>query len=383
MLGMFILVATRPLFAEPRVKIDSGVIKGRPFGGSKEIAFLGIPFAAPSVGVRRWKPPQAVKAWSGVRSARELGPACPQSKDDVSFFELVTGEVKQAEPYYSFRTDEDCLSLNVYTTNLGGKKGLPVMVWLHFGGNTVGWGAYPAYGPSLSRKGVVYVSLNYRLGALGFMAHPALTLESPQRSSGNYALLDQISALQWVQRNIQVFGGDPANVTIFGESAGGVMVCYLMASPLARGLFHRAIMQSCTCQGYVSPELTQPAAYFGGKGTAEHIGIRHARALVGILNGRGELAELRAKTSAEILSALGTDKTLNFFAGGNVDGWVLKEQPAHSTRLSSGVKSTSPQIEVQQCKDWTAPVVRSMVMTSPLPLMVRSERPSELNRRDP
>lgn len=339
-LGLSVLF-TQSIFAQPRVRIDTGVLEGISFGASNEAAFLGIPFAAPPVGPRRWKPPEPVAAWPGVRKAKELGPACPQSKGDIAYFESVTKEVKETEPYYSFRTDEDCLSLNVYTNNAGGKKLLPVMVWLHFGGNTAGWGAYPAYGPSLSRKGVVYVGLNYRLGALGFMAHPALTRESPHHASGNYALLDQIAALQWIQRNIRKFGGDPANVTIFGESAGGVMACYLMASPLARGLFHRAIMQSCTCQGYVSPELKRPTAYFGGKGTSEEIGSRHARVL-GIPPGSDELARLRAMTATEIIGALDKDKTLYFFAGGTVDGWVLKEQPA--VTFSAGRQSRVPVI---------------------------------------
>jgi para-nitrobenzyl esterase len=332
---------TQSLFAQPRVQIDTGVLEGIQFGASNEVAFLGIPFAAPPVGPRRWKPPQPIEPWSGVRKAKETGAACPQSKDDVAYFKSVANEVKENEPYYSFKTDEDCLSLNVYTTNVGGKKLLPVMVWIHFGGNTAGWGAYPAYGPSLSRKGVVYVSLNYRLGALGFMAHPALTAESPQHASGNYALLDQIAALKWIQRNIRNFGGNPANVTIFGESAGGVMVCYLMASPLARGLFHRAIMQSCTCQGYVSPELKRPTVYFGGKGTSEEIGVRHARAL-GIPPGGDELTRLRARTATDIVGALERDKTLNFFAGGTVDGWVLKEQPA--VTFSAGRQTRIPVI---------------------------------------
>jgi para-nitrobenzyl esterase len=298
-LGLSVLF-TQSLFAQPRVRIDTGVLEGIQFGASNEVAFLGIPFAAPPVGPRRWKPPQPVEAWSGVRKAKELGAACPQSKDDVAYFESVTKEVKETEPYYSFRTDEDCLSLNVYTTNVSRKELLPVMVWLHFGGNTAGWGAYPAY-----------------------------------------ALLDQIAALKWIQRNIRKFGGNSANVTIFGESAGGVMVCYLMASPLARGLFHRAIMQSCTCQGYGSPELKRSTVYFGGEGTSEEIGIRHARAL-GISPSPDELGRLRAMTATEILAALDKDKTLNFFAGGTVDGWVLKEQPALT--FSAGRQARVPVI---------------------------------------
>ena len=160
-LGLSVLF-TQSLFAQARVRIDTGVLEGIQFGASNEVAFLGIPFAAPPVGPRRWKPPQPVEAWPGVRKAKELGAACPQSKDDVAYFESVTKEVKETEPYYSFRADEDCLSLNVYTTNVSRKKLLPVMVWLHFGGNTAGWGAYPAYGPSLSRKGVVWTNTGKR-----------------------------------------------------------------------------------------------------------------------------------------------------------------------------------------------------------------------------
>src|SRR5262245_5862418 len=257
LLGFCLVCFTAPLSqtdATPRVIIDAGTLEGARFGGApNEVMFLGIPYAAPPTGERRWKPPQPVAKWSGIRKARAFGPGCPQSSENVNFFVGLAKEIVETEPYYTFRTDEDCLSLNVWSTNFGGARKLPVMVWLHFGGNTAGNGAFPPFGQSLSRKGVIYVSINYRLGALGFLAHPALTAESPQRSSGNYAILDQIAALQWVQRNIGKFGGDRGNVTIFGESAGGVMVCYLMASPLARGLFHRAIMESCTCRDYLSP----------------------------------------------------------------------------------------------------------------------------------
>ena len=312
----------------PHVTIDTGVLEGARFGAAhNEVMFLGIPFAAPPKGDRRWKPPQPVERWSGVRKARSFGPACPQSAGDVDGFQGRAREIAETEPYYTFRTDEDCLSLNVYTTNLGSAKKLPVMVWIHFGGNTAGNGPFPPFGSSFSRKGVVYVSINYRLGALGFLAHPALTAESPHHASGNYAILDQIAALKWVKRNVANFGGDPGNVTIFGESAGGVMVCYLMASPLARGLFHRAIMESCTCRDYLSPELKRPIHYFGGSGTSEEIGLRLQHDL-GVSDGPEALAKLRRKSPEEILRTSQEDKTLNFYAGGTIDGWVLREQPA-------------------------------------------------------
>ena len=182
-------------------------------------------------------------------------------------------------------------------------------------------------GPALARKGVIVVSTNYRLGALGFMAHPALTAESPHHASGNYGLLDQIAALQWVRRNIARFGGDPANVTIFGESAGSVNVCYLMASPLARGLFQRGIMESGTCSDYIHPELKTPIHYLGGSGTAEQVGLRVMRDL-GIADGRDALANMRAKSWKDIVAV--SDRYNSMLVTGTVDGWVLTEQPAIS-----------------------------------------------------
>lgn len=321
----------------PRVAVDGGMIEGARFGSPHQVMFLGIPYAAAPVGELRWKPPMPVPRWSGVRKAVAFGPACPQSKDDIAFFESYARELRETDPYYAFATAEDCLSLNVWTANFGESKKLPVMVWIHFGGNIAGSGAFPAFGPSLARKGVVYVSLNYRLGALGFMAHPELTAESPRRSSGNYGILDQIAALQWVRRNIAKFGGDPDNVTVFGESAGGVMVCYLMASPLARGLFHRAILQSCTCHGYVSPELGNPRRYFMGSGAAEETGLRVGRAA-----GAATLAELRRKSPEELTGVLARDRELNFHAGGTVDGWVLLEQP--SATFAAGRQAKVPVI---------------------------------------
>ena len=191
--------------------------------------------------------------------------------------EAYTKEMNQTfEPYYTYHTDEDCLYLNVWTTNMPGDRPaekLPVMVWIH-GGGSMGASHFWPMGPTLARKGVVLVSMNYRLGALGFLAHPALTAESPHHASANYGILDQIAALQRVQRNIAKFGGDPANVTIFGESSGGMMVCFLMSSPLARGLFQDAILESLGCADTISPELKTPTYYEGGVGAAEEIGLR-------------------------------------------------------------------------------------------------------------
>jgi len=304
--------------------------------------FLGIPFAAPPTGERRWKPPQPVEKWEGVRKADAYGAACPQKDQSISP-DFAKGFIA-FQPYYSFHTDEDCLFLNVWTTNLPGdhpSDKLPVMVWIHGGGNLDGasQGPWQPMGPALTRKGVVVVSINYRLGVLGFMAHPALTAESPHHSSGNYGLLDQIAALEWVKRNIAKFGGNPENVTIFGLSAGSADVCYLMASPLARGLFQRAIMESATCTDFINPESKRPTHYLAGEGSAEDIGLRVMHDL-GIANGPDALAKLRARAAKEIVDATFHYNTVLVEA--TVDGWFLTEQPA--VALANGRLASVPVI---------------------------------------
>src|SRR5262249_10645686 len=177
--------------------------------------FKGIPYAAPPIGELRWKPPQPAASWTGVKAADAYGAQCPQLP------------YAPDSPYFAVPTwpqSEDCLFLNIWTGAAGGDK-RPVMVWLHGGGLTRGTGATATYdGTRLAQKGVIVVTINYRIGALGFLAHPELTAESPRRSSGNYGALDQIAALEWVKRNIGAFGGDPGRVTIFGESAGSTSV---------------------------------------------------------------------------------------------------------------------------------------------------------------
>jgi para-nitrobenzyl esterase len=230
----------------PRVRLDSGELEGVSLGTADGplLAFKGVPYAASPAGAGRWRPPSPAASWEGIRSARELGPVCPQPDREAANFRRLTtalgGDPSWVPPLGA--TSEDCLSLNVFTGRLGSAEARPVMVWLHGGANRFGSGKEQA--SVMVRHGVVVVTLNYRLGLLGFLAHPALRQESPQASSGNYALLDQIEALRWVRRNIAAFGGDPERVTIFGHSAGGGSVAQLLASPLARGLFHRAVIQS-------------------------------------------------------------------------------------------------------------------------------------------
>jgi len=222
----------------PRVTIGSGVLRGAWVDSSANIAtFKGIPYAAPPVGPLRWRPPVPVTAWADERDASAYGFACPQEDRLKALFGVDLGP-----------QNEDCLTLNVFTGALmaptaAGAKAQPVMLWIHGGALTMGAGSQTD-GSRLAAQGAVIVTINYRLGTLGFLAHPALSAESSMRVSGNYGLLDQIAALRWVRANIARFGGDPDNVTIFGESAGGWSVHALLASPKARGLFHRAIIQS-------------------------------------------------------------------------------------------------------------------------------------------
>ena len=222
-----------PLALAAQIELDTGVIEGVVADEDAGVhVFRGIPFAAPPVGDARWKPPMPPAAWEGVRSATEFGDICPQGQGLAQ----MTGEDLPT-------LSENCLYLNVWTTAAETEAKRPVMVWIHGGGLSLGWSHQRLYdGSNLAKRGVVLVSINYRLGALGFLAHPLLSAESGV--SGNYGLLDQIAALKWVQRNIAAFGGDPGNVTIFGESAGGTSVQALLASPHSKDLFRRAIVQS-------------------------------------------------------------------------------------------------------------------------------------------
>ncbi len=214
----------------PVVRIDSGGLAGVEDQGV--VSFKGIPYAAPPVARLRWRPPQPVKPWKTVRAASAFGPICPQN---YNASDNGVGPLPASE---------DCLSLNVWTPALDGVK-RPVMVWIHGGGFVNGSSSAPLYdGEALARQGVVVVTLNYRLGWLGLFAHPALSAEQAGGPLGSYGLMDQIEALKWVQRNIAAFGGDAGNVTVFGESAGGMAVNKLMISPAARGLFQKAIVQS-------------------------------------------------------------------------------------------------------------------------------------------
>ena len=302
--------ASAPAPSRPRVTVDAGALAGRVDSVSNALVFEGIPYAAPPVGALRWREPQPVSPWQGVRVADRLGHNCMQH-----------------QPYGDIRADaagksEDCLYVNVWTPALSGRRA--VMVWIHGGGFFAGFGGEERHNPGpLTRKGVVVVTLNYRLGAFGFLAHPALAADAPSHASGNYGLLDQIAALRWVQRNIERFGGDPSRVTIFGESAGAMSVGSLVGSPLARGLFHRAILESGT--GTV---LVQTRA--GADSTA----ARLASAL-GLSPGDDTAARLRMIPADSVLSAsvrLGPNPQTSVFWP-IVDGYVLP-RPVDSAIVS-------------------------------------------------
>lgn len=237
----------------PRIRTAVGELQGVALPGVE--AFLGIPYAQPPVDERRWTAPQALAPWSGVRPAQAYGAACMQ--DPPRAWGPFTAEFVELRVPRS----EDCLFLNVWTPQPRAGGARPVLVWIHGGGFGSGAASVPIYdGQALARQGVVVVSINYRLGVFGFLSHPALSAESPNQVSGNYGLLDMIAALQWVQRHIAAFGGRPDQVTIAGQSAGAAAVQDLMASPLARGLFHRAIAMSGAGMGVRAMPLAEAQA---------------------------------------------------------------------------------------------------------------------------
>jgi para-nitrobenzyl esterase len=317
------LLCTIPSVAGARatepVKTESGRVSGT---GIEVRAFKGIPYAAAPVRDLRWRPPQAPSRWDGIREAHEFGPPCPQPMLGMKL-------PKQ---------NEDCLTLNVWTPARKPGEKLPVIVSIHGGGFLAGWSGLPAYdGETFARQGVVFVSMNYRLGALGFLAHPGLSKESPQHSSGNYGLQDQIAALRWIRRNIVGFGGDPARVTIVGESAGGTSVCLLLVSPLAKGLFQRAIAQS---PASMYQPITHRSETWYAKPPAEHLGEQMAT----------DIAALRALSADDVIKkSPAPDPTLPNGSAYQpiVDGWVVPDDPAilfesgrdHRVALIAGTNS--------------------------------------------
>lgn len=308
------LLCSLPQFAQlagadetppPRVSVSSGSVEGAFVGVAPGAVFKGIPYAAPPIGGLRWREPIPVTPWEGVRRAFEFAPPCVQSGRNG-----VAGA-------------EDCLYLNIWTAEWPIRSSRPVMLWLFGGANATGGAGAPILdGAALAKRGVVLVTINHRVGVMGFMAHPALSAESAHNSSGNYALLDQLMALRWVRDNIAKFGGDPRRVTLFGQSSGSYDLLLLMTSPLAKGLFVNAIAQSGQLLSY---DGSMP------KVRAEALGALIAAGLQAPEGARA-LSYLRELPAEKVIAAaakwLSTDLGSDMGLLTNVDGWVLPEPPA-------------------------------------------------------
>jgi para-nitrobenzyl esterase len=288
--------------AVAQVHTETGMVEGTGSADGKVQIFKGIPYAAPPVGPLRWKEPQPVAHWDGVKKTSEFGARCMQGNvfGDMAF--------RDSGP------SEDCLYLNVWTPKAASGAKLPVMVWIYGGGFQAGATSEGRQdGENLARKGVVVVSMNYRLGIFGFFSHPELSMESPHHASGNYGLLDQVAALQWVHNNIAAFGGDPANVTIFGESAGSFSVCAQMASPLSKNLIAKAIGES--------------GAFFGRTLSVKPLADSERSGEEFAQENNLTLEQLLAMPAENLLEAA-SKKGNGFRFGPSVDGYFFTESPA-------------------------------------------------------
>lgn len=314
-------------FAEaPRATVAQGRLQGLEQGDVA--AFLDIPYAAPPVGADRWRAPGAPAAWSGVRSAANFGPSCYQGVTPNGFGPWTQEYVTHGE------VSEDCLSLNVWTPATKNAKKLPVLVWIHGGGFLSGSGSVPIYdGHNLAERGVVVVTINYRLGVFGFFADPDVTRDANGAPPTNFGLQDQIAALQWIHRNITAFGGDPDKVTIAGQSAGSMAVHLLVTSPMAKGLFKRAIAESGL------PSVAPPPSL----ATAEAAGTAFAQK-----GDAATLAELKAIPASKLLALSGPG--LRFFPV--VDGQVVPDSP--TTLTAEGRFNDVPMIVGQNADEGSA-----------------------------
>jgi len=312
---VLITLLLAPALTAQQVKIDTGKLSGVTTDGVT--AYKGIPYAAPPVGDLRWRAPQPVAHWSGIRSAANYGHDCKQLPFPSDAAPLGTA------------SDEDCLVINVWLPEHPASKHLPVMVWI-YGGGFVNGGSSPSVydGSVFAKNGIAFVSFNYRLGRFGFFAHPALAKENPKGPLGNYAFMDQIAALQWVQRNIAAFGGDPKTVTVFGESAGGGSVHFLLNSPLTGGLFNRAIIESGGGRG----NITHPSPTIA---SSEQIGVAFATSKGIQPDDPNALQKLRALSADDIVNGINmatSHQQATIYSGPMIDGIVVVEDPDTSVR---------------------------------------------------
>ena len=300
--------------AQVSVKTASGTLEGSAEKGV--YAFKGVPYAAPPIGDLRWRSPQPVTGWAGVRKAQEFGPSCMQYKSGERLPWTTEFMVQN-------KISEDCLYLNIWTPKLNSTAKLPVILFIHGGGYVEGSAAVDVYaGENLAAKGALVVTINYRLGVFGFLAHPELTAESGHHSSGDYAVQDQIAALQWVNQNIAPFGGDPRNITIWGQSAGAGSVANLIASPLAAGLFEHAQGDS----GFGIAGL--PVTPFNA---AEANGVKFAEE-----HHAGSIKELRAVSAADLIGDPSqASPSAGFRFGPIVEGWILPDTPNNMNEKGS------------------------------------------------
>ena len=333
--GLWLLVVTactgpmtsdadqRDVIGSDIVTTASGAVRGT-FADANNIVrvFKGIPYAEPPTGDNRWRAPSPVKPWVGVRDASRYSADCFQTNSVQGWSGLGRTQA------------EDCLYLNVWAPVDAAAEKKPVMVWIHGGGFIIGSGSEPRTdGASLASNGVVLVTINYRLGPFGFLAHPALSKESPQGVSGNYGILDQIEALRWVKENIEAFGGDPSNITIFGESAGAMSVCYLSATPLAKGLFDKVIAQSGGCLA-PHPTLTEASHVLSYdapivnqvRGSGYEIGLQIAARLGVEGEGDNVLPALRSIEAEALIQKLADEKATIYWRSVFVDGYVFPDQ---------------------------------------------------------
>jgi para-nitrobenzyl esterase len=285
---------------QPVIKTENGSVSG--YKSGEIVIFKGVPFASPPVGDLRWKAPQPVKNWLGVLKCDKFS-ASPMQRNPVPFMMWTEEFITPPD-----NLSEDCLYLNIWTPSITAKKKLPVFVWIYGGGFSSGSAACAVYdGEEMAKNGIVFVSINYRVGVLGFLVHPELSSESENRVSGNYGLLDQVAALKWISKNIEAFGGDPQKVTIAGQSAGSMSVCALVVSPLARGLFRGAIAQS---GGILTRFLNR------NYDEAEKTGVKFMEKLKA-----ANIDELRKKSADEIISAGGNFSPVT-------DGYVIPKDVA-------------------------------------------------------